>query len=128
MTKKKVIFFIGITVILFVVVIIYKKYIPTEQDIFPKCPVKLLTGLSCPGCGIQRAFHSLLCGNIGEALTYNYSFILSIPYAVLLLIAYFCKKLGKGLVFVRYAEHRYGIYSYILLFFLWFVIRNIFDI
>ena len=45
----------------------------------PKCPFKLITGLSCPGCGIQRAIHAMLHGKFTEAITYNYYFTASIP-------------------------------------------------
>ncbi len=33
----------------------------------PRCLFKLITGYECPGCGSQRAFHSLLHGDIAAA-------------------------------------------------------------
>lgn len=50
--------------------VIYATYDPSAE-IFPKCPVKALTGYSCPGCGSQRALHALLTGRPMEALGYN---------------------------------------------------------
>ena len=35
------------------------------------CPVALLTGVACPGCGITRAVAWLVRGDIGTALTYH---------------------------------------------------------
>jgi hypothetical protein len=34
----------------------------------PKCPFKMITGFSCPGCGIQRALYAIMHGNIKEAI------------------------------------------------------------
>lgn len=39
--------------------------------IYPRCPIKWLTGWDCPGCGSARALHSLLHGHIAEALAFN---------------------------------------------------------
>lgn len=38
---------------------------------YPRCPVKWLTGLDCPGCGGARAMHALLNGHPAEAWAYN---------------------------------------------------------
>lgn len=91
---------------------------------FPQCPLKWLTGLSCPGCGVQRALHALLNGHFAEALSYNYFFILSIPYAAAIVIAWICKGVGKAPRLVYILEHQWGIYTYMTLFALWFVVRN----
>lgn len=40
------------------------------------CPIKFLTGVSCAGCGMTRAFISLLQGNIKEAFNYHPLFFL----------------------------------------------------
>ncbi len=44
----------------------------------PRCPVKMFTGLDCPGCGSQRALHSLLEGHLLESVRHN----LLLPFAV----------------------------------------------
>ncbi|WP_158011053.1 DUF2752 domain-containing protein [Hymenobacter lapidarius] len=46
---------------------------------FPRCPFLLLTGLYCPGCGSQRAFHALLHGELGRAAGLNLLAVLSLP-------------------------------------------------
>lgn len=129
MTTRRWLFVIFLAIFLIIVAVgLYSLYDPAAIDLFPKCPFKLLTGLSCPACGLQRSFHSLLCGNICEALSYNYFFILSIPYAIAIIVAYVCRKLHRGSRYIRFVEHKYGVYTYIVLFFVWFIIRNILGI
>lgn len=43
-------------------------YNPAEVNIFPPCLFKLVTGLKCPGCGLQRSIHLLLHGEIYASL------------------------------------------------------------
>lgn len=35
------------------------------------CPIKWLTGISCPGCGMTRAWIQILQGHIGSACYYH---------------------------------------------------------
>ena len=78
----------GMTVMLAVLVFagtaLYLTVDPESSSLFPKCPFHLLTGLECPGCGSQRAIHSLLNGKIGQALHYNLLVVIAIPYLGLL--------------------------------------------
>ena len=79
--NSSTIFFITLSVIL--VAVLYYFYNPADQsNYFPGCPLKLITGLSCPGCGVQRAFHELLHFNFAKAFTYNPLLISSIPYVM----------------------------------------------
>ncbi|WP_461303282.1 DUF2752 domain-containing protein [Aureisphaera sp.] len=57
------------------ILLIYFFYDPTEVDIFPKCPMHSTTGIYCPGCGSQRALHSLLHLDFKSVVTYNFLFI-----------------------------------------------------
>lgn len=50
----------------------------------PRCPFKWVTGLSCPGCGSQRALMALLGGHPVEAVSYNYILPLAVAYLALL--------------------------------------------
>ncbi|MDR0976374.1 MAG: DUF2752 domain-containing protein [Prevotellaceae bacterium] len=59
---------------------VYGHYNPGTSAWFPRCPFKTLTGWDCPGCGSQRAIHSLLNWQVGEALSHNLLLVLSIPY------------------------------------------------
>lgn len=46
----------------------------------PPCPFYDLTGFLCPGCGTLRATHSLLQGNLVQALGFNPLLVLFLPY------------------------------------------------
>ena len=38
------------------------------------CPILALTGIPCPGCGMTRAYLSLLQGDVAAAFSYNAMF------------------------------------------------------
>ena len=76
--------FIVLAVLLLAAVLLYTETDPESSVLFPKCPFHLLTGLECPGCGSQRAIHSLLNGKIGQAFHYNLLVVIAIPYLGLL--------------------------------------------
>lgn len=118
----------GAILLVLAIVVVYAVCDPATSAFFPRCPMKQLTGLSCPGCGFQRAFHAVLGGHLHEALSYNWFFVLSLPYAAAVIIAWLLKALGKAPRIVSVLEHHYGIYAYLTLFCLWFVVRNIYDI
>ena len=75
---------IGIGFVLIVIILcgiyVYSGYNPEEYRFFPKCPVYLLTGYKCPGCGSQRAFYHLFHGDVKAAFSYNPLMLLMIPY------------------------------------------------
>ena len=58
---------------------------PVEYVIFPKCIFHSVTGYHCPGCGSQRAIHSLLHLNLAGVVGNNFLFL---P-AVLLIIYHY---------------------------------------
>lgn len=101
---------------------------PAEQLLMPKCPFKLLTGLSCPGCGFQRAAHAALHGHWAEALAYNYWFTFALPYFAAVVTEKWVlhgrwQQKAEAIV-----EHPILIYTYVATFFVWFVVRNILHI
>lgn len=106
-------------------VVLYFEYDPAKYIYFPKCPMRILTGLSCPACGMQRALHALLHLRFAEALSYNYFFIYSIPYGVAIIVAEFLKNTERAASFVQFVHHPRLTNTYLLLFFFWFVLRNI---
>ena len=44
---------------------------PSDTALVPACPWLTLTGWWCPGCGLTRATHHLLRGDVATALAYN---------------------------------------------------------
>lgn len=55
---------------------------PGKTAWLPGCPLHLLTGLQCPGCGSTRAFHALTHGDVLAALRMNLLAIAAIPLLV----------------------------------------------
>lgn len=114
-------------VILSLVIIYY--FVNPHVTSFPiKCVWKVLTGTDCPACGAQRALHALSHGNFTEALSYNYFFILSVPYAFLaILVSWY----NYNDVFGKLKEivfHRYTLKVYVYLYFGWWIMRNVLSI
>ncbi len=72
--KKK----ITITLICFASLIIYL-ILGNKFHIYLACPIKKLTGLYCPGCGITRMFYSLITFNFYQAFRYNPLLFCSLP-------------------------------------------------
>ena len=58
---------------------------PSKNAIFPRCMFNSLTGYYCPGCGSQRAIHSLLHLNIAGVVHYNFLFL---PALILIIYHY----------------------------------------
>ncbi len=105
---------------------IYYKFDPSTGVFFPKCPFRLVFGVPCPGCGSQRAIHSLLHANIASALKYNAFLVLCIPYLSLYLVSNCMKEKWPGLY--RIANHRYIAYFFVVAVPLWWVLRLIFHL
>ncbi len=101
---------------------------PTDYRFWPKCPVRLITGLSCPACGIQRALHALLNGHIAQAAAYNYYLIYALPYTAALIAARVMPQSKARQKARDILESRTAIGIYIVSFCLWFIIRNILNI
>ena len=111
------------TILVAVIVYMYYQYDPSYSSLAPKCIVRQLTGYDCPSCGVQRAIHSLLHLDVERAFWLNPFISVVAPYIVLLILTTLC----KGEVFCRmrqYVQRRVVVYSYIALYFIWWVVRN----
>lgn len=108
--------------------IIYYFYDPVTTSWAPKCPFKVLTGLQCPGCGLQRALHALLQGRFVEAIHYNYFLLFGIPYLILFGLRALLPVSNSKRRLTRVIEDRRLILIYVVLFFVWLVVRNILHI
>src|SRR5262245_65928456 len=52
---------------------------PARYNFYPRCFVRAVTGLNCPGCGSLRAIHQLLHGHVLVAARLNLLLVLSLP-------------------------------------------------
>ena len=93
---------------------------------YPRCAFKTLTGLSCPGCGSQRALHALLNGDVREAVRLNALFIIEIPLIGLLLVSQLCENRAPKLR--RILGARPFILLILATIIIWTVVRNILGI
>lgn len=64
---------------------------------FPRCPIYVLTGFRCPGCGSQRALHQLLHFNFRVAFGYNALVVASLPLLAVAIAAELLRDRMPGL-------------------------------
>lgn len=64
---------------------------PERGGVTPPCPFHALTGWWCPGCGMTRAAHHLLRGDVTGALRYN----ALLPLVVTLIALMWCDWYGR---------------------------------
>ena len=93
---------------------------------FPRCPFKMLTGLSCPGCGSQRALHQLLHFHVLEALRYNALFVFALPLVAFLAFAELFKDRFPRLH--RASCNPVLSWTICAVVLAWFVLRNVFGV
>lgn len=70
---------------LFLLLITYL-YLGNQFHIYINCPIKKITGLYCPGCGITRMLLSILQLDFYQALRYNPLLFLSLPFFLFLIV------------------------------------------
>ncbi len=86
----------------------------------------MLTGLSCPGCGSQRAVHAMMEGDFKAAFGFNALFMLEIPLLGLLGIS---RLLGNRTPRLqRLLSARFFILFILTTIIIWTIVRNIFDV
>lgn len=56
------------------------------NNLLPRCPFHALTGLWCPGCGMTRALHALVHGDVLQALHMNPLGMLMLPVLPMMLL------------------------------------------
>lgn len=81
--KAKIGLGVALTVLLMAALYVFYTFDPAEQPLFARCPFLIATGHECPGCGSQRAIHSLLHWDFKAAFGYNALMVLAIPYIFL---------------------------------------------
>lgn len=94
-----------------------------SSGLWPRCMIKSITGLDCPGCGSQRAFHALIHGDVAAAWGYNaLIFILAPVVALLLASGLWPRRLAPV---ARLLNSRYAALSLLAIIILWTIIRNL---
>lgn len=111
---------------LFMLAGIYYLFNPSDIALFPKCPFLVLTGLKCPGCGSQRAIHSLLHFDLAAAFSYNMLLVLSLPIVLLLIYSEINRKRKPR--FYMFVHNAKGIWIYLAMVIVWWVVRNVFEL
>lgn len=104
------------------------RFSPTAYWFWPKCPLRLMTGLSCPACGIQRFIHAFANGHFKEAIAYNYYLVYALPYTIMLILIYYLPDSPLKQRLTGIFECKKAIWLYVVTFCLWFVIRNLYKI
>ncbi|MBR5639700.1 MAG: DUF2752 domain-containing protein [Muribaculaceae bacterium] len=125
MSKKRAVKIGVILLLLIVAAFFYFSINPATTKYMPRCVFLTLTGYKCAGCGSQRALHSLLHGNVLDALRYNTFFVLAIPLIVIYLLNDYTKLIPSKVDEV--ITHHYTIIAIGIIVVLWWVFRNIYD-
>lgn len=122
---KKMLF---VLTILFIGGVVLYLLNPSSYWFMPKCPFKLISGLNCPGCGIQRAIHAMLHGKFTEAITYNYYLVYSGPYATSFVFVWLMPKNKFRERIKKVIENRYVVNFYVISFVIWLFVRNYYNL
>jgi hypothetical protein len=99
---------------------------PSASVFFPKCPVMMLTGYPCAGCGSQRAIHALLHLDIRTALEYNVLVVIFVPILVLMFFSSAFRERFPKLY--QLTHHKYVAYASLTVIILWWIIRIAFGL
>lgn len=127
--KRGILNWIIVGVVAAVVTAVYGVLDPADAvagGYFPKCAVKMLTGLDCPSCGVQRALHAFLRGDISGAIRSNYFLLIAVPY--LLALAVTGNRDMRTSRWRRFFWGKWGCVVFVTLYIAWFVVRNILKI
>jgi len=107
---------------------VYYWFNPSADSFAPKCVFHYVTGLSCPGCGMQRFLHAFMHGNFAEAIHYNYLLLILLPYLLFFGIERYILVGERQKRWRRVLEGRGMVIFMIVLAPSWFIIRNILHI
>ncbi len=115
-------------VIVILLCVTYHFVDPSSETHLIQCPWRLLTGTLCPACGSQRALHALVHGHLAEAWSYNYFFIISIPFALAVVLASWYNFGHRLDGLKRIVLHPITLKAYVVLFCVWWIARNLLHI
>ncbi len=104
---------------------IYYALDPSASSVFPRCTFLSLTGYKCPGCGSQRAIHSLLHGDVATAFRHNALLFIAVPWIGLCAYAESRRTRNPRLYARLNAPLLIWLFMAIIL--IWWLLRNIFN-
>ncbi len=99
-------------------------FAPDQHSFYPRCWFYALTGLRCPGCGMLRATHHLLHGDIVGAFHLNQLFVLLLPVVFMHGVACVVKKI-TGNDYLRIISHLEWGWPLLLSALLFGILRNL---
>ncbi|MDD2245685.1 MAG: DUF2752 domain-containing protein [Proteiniphilum sp.] len=112
--------------LLMVALFVFYRFDPSVKPFFPKCPFLLATGYECPGCGSQRAIHSLLHLDIRTAFRQNAFMVLALPYIILgIYLEYFGGKEQYPKI-EKFFFGRWAAVVLLVVIFAYWILRNLF--
>lgn len=112
--------------LLLILVLLYRYYNPINYTLFPDCIFKRLTGYECPGCGSQRALHSLLNFDFYGALRHNFLVVTALPYiAVGILFDFIKNPSTKTLKIKRYLYGKIAVVIVFIAVITFWIVRNL---
>ena len=119
MKKKKLL----ITTILLILLIIYI-FVGDKINFYIPCPIKYITGLYCPGCGITRMLLSILKGDIYQGFRYNPLVFIIMPFLIFYFLEiYITNMLNKKSLCKKIPNEIF--YFLVVIFIIYGVLRNI---
>ena len=97
---------------------------PGSESWWLKCPMYQITGWQCPLCGLQRAVHAFLHGDLLAAWRYNPALWLLLPYLSVWLLGSCSERVARSRVYAWATSSRV-VLAVILLLCIWGVARNV---
>lgn len=97
---------------------------PAEGGVFVPCPFRTLTGWWCPGCGLTRATHYLLRGQLADAFRFNLLVVFVVAAIALSWASWLLSVSGRSLLGGR-ALPRWTVAAMIVLAVAYAVARNL---
>jgi hypothetical protein len=61
----------------------------------PACPLKTMTGIDCPGCGMTRSLRALTGGDLSLAVDQNVLLVVALPLLVAGWVLWLARSLGR---------------------------------
>jgi hypothetical protein len=66
------------------------------------CPYKAVTGIDCPGCGMQRSFIELVQGNLRESFSL-YPALIPVIFTLAITFLHLLFKFRNGAMLIKYS-------------------------